>query len=199
MTTRARMSRSDDEIIRTFVCIDISASIRERIGALQRSLQRGGAQASWVKPSNIHLTLKFLGGVSQSQITRLNGAVERAAASISPFRVTVGGVGCFPSAHSPRVLWVGLTDVPEPLARLHARIEDEMAGEGFPREAKTFSPHLTIARLRAPRNARQLADALMASGFEAESFGATEVLVMRSDLKPNGAVYTPQAVIKLAA
>ena len=192
------MRKSDEETIRTFICIEIPTSIKQRIEALQRSLQRTDAQVSWVKVSNIHLTLKFLGDVVASRIERLNGAVERGARAISQFEIEVGGAGCFPSSRSPRVVWIGLTHVSETLARLHERIEDELAAEGFDRESREFSPHLTIGRVRAPHNARQLADALVSSGFGPECFRATEIIVMRSDLKPTGAVYSPLAIIKLA-
>jgi len=185
--------------VRTFICIEIPGSVKERIGALQQSLRGIGAQASWVKPENIHLTLKFLGDVDGSRLGRVRDAVERASGSTSHFQVTVGGAGCFPSPGSPRVLWVGLAGMPEELSKLHRQIEDSLAREGFPREAKRFSPHLTIARLRAPQNGARLAEALMNTGFGPEAFEAREVIVMRSDLNPSGSIYTPQAIIPLNA
>jgi 2'-5' RNA ligase len=141
--------------------------------------------------------LKFLGDVTRSRIERVTRAVERAASSITPFEIEVGGAGCFPSPRSPRVLWIGLAGLPDSLRQLHARIEDELYGEGFPREAKRFSPHLTIARVRTPKNANRIAEELLATGFESEMFQAREVIVMRSELNPSGSAYTPQAVILL--
>ena len=190
-------SRKTGDSIRTFVCIEIPACVRERISRLQRDLSRTDAQISWTKPSNIHLTLKFLGDVTRSRIERVTRAVERAASSITPFEIEVGGAGCFPSPRSPRVLWIGLAGLPDSLRQLHARIEDELYGEGFPREAKRFSPHLTIARVRTPKNANRIAEELLATGFESEMFQAREVIVMRSELNPSGSAYTPQAVILL--
>jgi len=185
-------------VVRTFICIEIPDSIKQRIDQLQQTLREIEAQVSWTTPSRIHLTLKFLGGVETSRIERVEKAVRRAATGTSPHEVEVGGAGCFPSARNPRVLWVGLSIVPEPLKKLHARLEDELAIEGFPREKRKFSPHLTIGRIRTPRNSALVAEALIATGFRQESFEATDVVVMRSDLKPTGAIYTPQAVISLA-
>jgi 2'-5' RNA ligase len=193
----SRASGKAGDAVRTFICIDIPESVKQRIGALQQSLKKIDARASWVKPGNIHLTLKFLGDVERSRLDRVRDAVERATGSTSPFQVEVGGAGCFPSPRSPRVLWVGLTGMPEPLTRLHKSIEDALAREGFPREAKRYSPHLTIARPRAPQEASKLAEALISAGFEPESFEAREVIVMRSDLHPQGSIYTPQVVIRL--
>ena len=184
-------------VVRTFICIEIPESIKERIEQLQQTLREIEAQVSWTTPSRIHLTLKFLGGVEATRIERIEKAVRRAAKGISTHEVEVGGAGCFPSPRNPRVLWVGLSIVPEPLKQLHARMEDELAIEGFPREKRKFSPHLTIGRIRTPRNSNLVAEALIETGFRPESFEATDVIVMRSDLKPTGAIYTPQAVISL--
>ena len=186
-------------IIRTFICIEIPASIKERIDRLQNTLREIEAQVSWTKASNIHLTLKFLGDVETARINRVLKAVERASTGISPFEVEVSGAGCFPSPRSPRVLWVGIPVVPEALKHLYANIERELAREGFPREKRAFSPHLTIGRIRTSHNSALVADALIATGFTPETFDATEVIVMRSDLKPTGSIYTHQGVISFTS
>ena len=186
------------DVIRAFICIEIPQSIKERINRLQESLRQIDAQISWTKPSNIHLTLKFLGGVEATRIERVKKALERSANGIGPFEVEVSGSGCFPSARSPRVLWVGFSNVPELLQHLYSNIEDELAREGFEREKRKFSPHLTIGRIRAPHNSARVAEAVIATGFESEAFIATEVILMRSDLKPTGSIYTPQAVLRLS-
>ncbi len=186
------------DVIRTFICIEIPQSIKERINRLQENLRQIDAQISWTKPSNIHLTLKFLGGVEVARIERVKKALERAVSGICPFEVEVSGSGCFPSARSPRVLWVGFSNVPERLQQIYSNIEDELAREGFGREKRKFSPHLTIGRIRTPHNAARVAEALIASGFESEAFITTEVILMRSDLKPTGSVYTPQTVLRLS-
>ena len=185
-------------VIRTFICIEIPESIKSRINKLQESLRQIDAQVSWAKASNIHLTLKFLGGVEASRIERVSKALERAANGISPFEVEVSGSGCFPSPRSPRVLWVGFSKVPEFLQQLYSNIEDELARDSFEREKRKFSPHLTIGRIRTPNNAARVAEALIASGFESETFIASEVILMRSDLRPTGSIYTPQAVVRLS-
>lgn len=185
------------QTIRTFICIEIPDSIKSRIAKLQDTLRKIDAQISWTKPSNIHLTLKFLGGVSASRLDRIKKAVERAAEGIKPFDIEVSGSGCFPSPRSPRVLWVGIGSVPEELQHLYANLEDELAAIGFEREKRKFSPHLTIGRVRTPQNASSVAESLVTSGFEPEQFRTTEIIVMRSDLKPTGSIYTPQAIVPL--
>jgi 2'-5' RNA ligase len=194
--TRATSEKKD--VVRTFICIEIPASIKERIDRLQNTLKTIDSQVSWTRPSNIHLTLKFLGAVEETRIQRVAKAVERAAAGINHFEIEVSGAGCFPSPRSPRVLWIGISEIPDALKQLYANLEDELDREGFAREKRKFSPHLTIGRFRGPKNATQLAEVLIASSFKAATFKASEVIVMRSDLKPTGSIYTPQAIIKLA-
>lgn len=192
-----RRNSEKKDTVRTFICIEIPASISERIGNLQTQLKAIDAQVSWAKPSNIHLTLKFLGAVEATQIQNVAGAVQRAVAGINKFAIEISGAGCFPSTRNPRVLWIGLPAVPEALKQLYANLEDELSRKGFARETRKFSPHLTIGRLRGRKNATQLAELLVESGFTAERFTASEVIVMRSDLKPAGSIYTRQATVNL--
>jgi 2'-5' RNA ligase len=195
--SRSKEDHRDKSAIRTFICLEIPPSTKERIARLQSSLRRIDAQVSWVKPANIHLTLKFLGDVPATQMDSVCEAASRAAHSVSSFEIEVSGAGCFPSQKSPRVLWVGLASIAESLKRLHRAVEDELAREGFPPEAKRFSPHLTLGRMRSPRNSSELAEELIRQGFEAETFRAEELIVMRSDLNPGGSIYTPQSIIRL--
>jgi len=181
------------------VCIEIPESIKNRIDELDDSLRKTDAQVSWTRPSNIHLSLKFLGSVDASRIPDLAGAIKRAAHGIHPFEVEIGGTGCFPNARNPRVLWVGVSKIAEELRRLYSNIEEELAHEGFEKEKRKFSPHLTIGRIRTPRNAARVAEMLLNIGFETETFTATQVIVMRSDLNPKGSIYTPQAVTQLTS
>jgi 2'-5' RNA ligase len=183
--------------VRTFICIEIPETIKRRIEKLQATIKTVGAQVSWTRAPNIHLTLKFLCDVPDSRVEDVGAAVRRAAGGVAGFEIEVGGAGCFPNARNPRVLWVGLTSVPDALRRLQLAIEDELEAEGFPREQKRFSPHLTIGRVRSAERAGRAAERLVAEGFGAESFPAREVIVMRSDLRPTGSIYTPQAIIKL--
>jgi 2'-5' RNA ligase len=177
--------------IRTFICIEVPAPITERIARLQQTLREREAKISWVKTSNIHLTLRFLGDVTMVRIPAVGAAVGRAALRSRPLEIEVGTTGVFPSVKRPRVFWVGLPAVPDALADLHALIEEELARDGFPPDDRGFSPHLTIGRVRSPRNASQVAEDLIAIGFERESFQAGKVIVMRSDMNPGGSIYSP--------
>jgi 2'-5' RNA ligase len=189
--------RKGEDRVRAFICIEIPSAIKERIENLQRELKKNQAQISWVKPSNIHLTIKFLGDVQASKIQSAIDALQKATESLGEFEIEVSGAGCFSSPRNPRVLWVGLSRLPESLGHLHSNIESEFARIGFAREPKRFSPHLTIGRVRSPLNASKTAEDLIATGFEPQTFKAAEVILMRSELNPSGSIYTPLAVSKL--
>ena len=192
------MAAGEGKPIRTFIAIEIPSRIRDRIGRLQERLRAVDSQASWVKPANIHLTLKFLGDISRDRIESAVSGVERACAKAAPFELEANGCGYFPSTRNPRVLWVGSRcDETNGLLGLHAGIEFELFRAGFAKEKKPFSPHLTIARLRSPRNAREVAEQLQRIGFDPERFTVSEVIVMKSELNPSGSIYTPLAKIAL--
>lgn len=178
--------------VRTFIAIPLPAEVRaritEHIGGLRRALP--DVRASWVRENNLHLTLKFLGDVPASDISKVSAAAEIAVQSTPPFQIGVSGCGLFPPRGRPNVLWIGLEGAEGQLEELQSRIEDECGKAGFPREARPFHPHLTIARLRKSGGARQLADLHENVGFSRESFTASEVIVFRSELGSEGSKHT---------
>jgi len=175
-----------------FVAIELPEEIRDKLSAHARRLRElvPAAQASWSRPENIHLTLKFVGEITKDRAARLSEATARAAEHRGPLRIEIAGTGAFPTRGSPRVLWIGLNDLEGGLTRLHEQIERESARVGFEQEARSFKPHLTLARLRKPDHAKALAAAHLEMPFEADQFTATEVLVIRSELSSSGSKYT---------
>jgi 2'-5' RNA ligase len=147
------------------------------------------AAASWSRPENVHLTLKFFGNIDQDRIQAISAAIARAVGT--QFRISVGGSGVFPKASQARVLWIGISDPTGKLAELQRRVEDECAAQGVEKEERAFRPHLTIARLRRPDGARQLAEAHLRMGFEPNEVLVKELILFRSELSSKGPTYTP--------
>jgi 2'-5' RNA ligase len=179
--------------LRVFCAVELPEEVREQAADHAARLRErfGEARASWPRAENLHLTLKFLGEIERGRIEALTRAAARAAARSEAFRLTVAGAGAFPPRGPARVLWLGVADASGGLARLHGHLEDECAHEGFTREARPFHPHLTLARLRAPQGARELARLHEEMGFAALAFNVTELVLMRSELGPGGSRYTP--------
>jgi 2'-5' RNA ligase len=178
---------------RVFCAIDLPEDVKSRVAAHIARLREAFplVRASWERPEKLHLTLKFFGDVQISRVEELARAAGRAAASVEPFELTVAEAGAFPPNGVPRVLWLGTRDVSGQLSSLHRSLEDECAVSGFERETRAFKPHLTLARLRDQRGARELAAAHRESRFEPRSFNVSELIVMRSELEPGGSRYTP--------
>lgn len=177
--------------IRTFIAIEVPEEIQARLRELQDEWKKERAKVTWVKPGNIHLTLKFLGDVPEDKMELVQQGVKRATEGLTSFTMAVKNVGAFPSLTRPRVLWVGIEEPTGKVNLLASRIEDEMTKLGFEKENRPFSPHLTLGRVKIPTGAERLAEKVEATSFDAGEFVVNEVVVMRSDLKPTGAVYTP--------
>ena len=183
---------SRPESWRVFCAIDLAANARAR---LMRQITRlremvPHAQASWSRAENTHLTLKFLGDIQTSILSKLSDAAARAVADFSPFQITLQETGVFPKHGPPRVLWIGVKDESGKLAELHSRLERACASEGFATEERPFHPHLTIARLRKPQGARTLAAAHQEMRFEPAEVEVAELLVIRSEPSAAGSRYT---------
>ena len=178
---------------RTFCAIELSDRAREQLADHAKRLREAvpDASASWSRPENVHLTLKFFGNVSTHDVTRISAAANRVAQQFSPFQIKIGGTGVFPRRSRPQVLWVGVEDLSGRLSDLQQRLEDEFAREGFAKEERGFRPHLTIARLRRPEDARQLAETHIQTKFSFVEVPVNEFVVFRSELSPKGSRYTP--------
>ena len=139
-----------DATLRTFIAIELDEELKADLQRVQDRLREQVAPRSvrWVRPEAIHLTLKFLGDTPAGEGGGSQGCACQAAAQVSPFRFTVGGLGCFPNTRRPRVVWVGLQEPTGALARLRDAVEAQVAPLGFPTETRPFRPHLTLGRVQ---------------------------------------------------
>lgn len=185
------------KMIRTFICIELPASLKTRLEALEIELQKQtSTRVSWVKPTNIHLTLRFLGDVAEDQVPKIKSCIERVCLEVKSFTLTASQLGAFPSLQKPRVFWVGIKDPTNTLLIMQKKIEQELIASGFGKADYPFSPHLTIGRVKEG-NGQDITAKLSQMEFAPETFSVKEVIVMRSDLKPTGAVYSKIALINL--
>lgn len=190
--------------IRTFVAIELTPDLERAVRDLQTQLkQRLPFPAlRWVQPHGIHLTLKFLGDVPPSRLPAIQDALATVATRHAPFDLVATGLGVFPSLSRPNVLWVGLAgDLPR-LHRLRDDVEAAIAPLGYLTESRPFHPHLTLARIKdaAPADLQGVRDLLrQPPAADLGALPVTAVYLMRSDLSPQGARYTPLAVYPLPA
>jgi RNA 2',3'-cyclic 3'-phosphodiesterase len=183
------------EQVRTFIAIELPPEVKTVLRAAQEQMISDNPHiAKWVDPGSIHLTLKFLGNIPAGTVAAVSQAMTKAAEGISPFFLTLGGAGAFPSTARPQVVWIGLTGDIEKLKRLQGAIESQVSPLGFPAENRPFTAHLTLARLRdtATLEEKQKLGKKIA-GLESGpvlSIDVDRVSLMRSQLTPSGAIYT---------
>ena len=185
-------TRGKASLLRLFYAIELPSEIRERAveHISQLRLKLPHVRAGWERAEKLHITLKFLGNVEESRAQALSLAAERAIGAFSPFTLAIADAGAFPPRGNPRVLWLGVRDSSGSLTRLQQSLEDECAAAGFKREERSFHPHITIARLRQPAGARELAALHLELGFPAMELTINEIVLMKSDLGPGGSRYT---------
>jgi 2'-5' RNA ligase len=193
-------------MIRTFLAIELGEDLRKRITQVQQDLKQRLSQEasrdvriSWVQPTSIHLTIKFLGDVDEQLVDPLRAAIEQVMKEHRPFTIPLERLGSFPRPQEPRVLWVGASEQWEHgedanrLAELHRAIEDCCATFDLAPEGRPLSPHLTLARIK--EGERHVGQALAKSGamdrpLSLGSLVLGSIVLMKSELRPTGSVYT---------
>jgi 2'-5' RNA ligase len=184
--------------IRTFIAIEIPRNIIHKIRELQEGIKGYGFKIRWVRPENIHLTLKFLGDVEALRIGDIAEAASKTVKGYTPISLKAKGIGIFPGIKRPRVLWVGLTGQLESLMGLQKTLDENLKVLGFPGEKRFFKGHLTMGRIKDKIDVKKFSDALMAfRSFETDEFTAGQIILYKSELKPSGAVYTKLASASL--
>ena len=178
--------------MRAFIAIALPVQVERCIETLEQMLRAKPFPVRWVKPRNVHLTLKFLGEIEEGGVEAVATAMVRACAGVPPIALSMQGVGVFPGIKNPRVLWTGVGGQTDLLAQLHGRLDRALAETGFDAETRPFRAHLTLGRFKGRTAPADLARALQETGgFDAVPFEAGEIILFKSDLRPQGAVYSP--------
>ena len=176
--------------MRLFVAITLPDAVQRTIFAAARPLHRLAPEIRWVGPDALHITMKFLGEVSEERVPALHAALQAAAPATAAFTLVLGGIGGFPNLRRPRVLWLGVKNGTG-LRRLHAALERELFALGYPLETRPYAPHVTIGRVGPDRSTARLAQVERAAA-EVKYDAMVDVRsleLMRSRLSPQGARY----------
>jgi 2'-5' RNA ligase len=184
--------------MRTFIAIEIPDEIKQQMAEVQRRLKGTGVDASWTRPEGIHLTLKFLGEIPDSQVADIMSALTRTAGDTGGFRLEIEGVGTFPNSKNARVVWIGVSGDIEKLTKLQAAVEDAMAKLDMEREDRPFTPHLTLGRIKYIRSKESWLSTLEEiKDIKLAGFDVNAISLMKSELKRTGAVYTEIGRVEL--
>ncbi len=179
------------ETTRTFIAVEIDERTAGRAAAIIERLRTAGADVSWVAPRSLHLTLKFLGDVRNELLPAVAEAVREAVRRVPPFALEIRGVGAFPQLDRPRTIWLGAGQGGDAMQRLAETVEQSLRPLGFAPEARGYTTHLTIGRVRRPSAAlRSLSELMRRQSDQAVGIVAVEqVVVMASTLAPRGPIY----------
>ena len=138
--------------MRLFIAIELSQTMREEISQIQTHLKYAGADVKWVEKDNIHLTLKFLGEVSEEKAGEIKQILDQIGKGTRNFEISLEAIGAFPNIEHPRVIWVGLDKGAQESTALAAKVEEALLQIGFQKETRPFAAHFTIGRVRSPKN-----------------------------------------------
>lgn len=189
---------------RVFASLELSPELHHQLARLQTEFEAAVSSRSvrWVRSEGIHLTLRFYGDVEPERVPSIQAGLRRAAALTAPMALRVEGVGVFPNASRPTVIWAGVGGDVQPLQRLQAEVEKEAVALGFKPEERAYTPHLTLGRVNyglRPGDARRLLDALSEARTRLfGSFTPGHLSLMNSELRAGGSVYTQLSVAALA-
>jgi len=191
---------NSEKNIRAFLAIEPPEDILRKISGLQEKLKcEISGRISWTRPHGQHLTLKFFGDISADDVKNICTAVQKHTASETSLNLKIEKLDVFPDAHRPRVLWCGTTGDVERLSALQKKIGGDFAKIGFPAEDRPFRAHLTLARIKDPRELTGIGEALTKySLFTAGEFVCRNLELFQSNLSPQGAVYTKLAEFALS-
>ena len=184
-------------MIRAFIAVDLDDPVIEKVCNVVAILKSRITEIRWLRKENLHLTLKFLGNIAESQVEPITAALRHPLGLFSPCTISAKGLGVFPDFRRPKILWVGLTG--DQLVQLAAEIESALMPLGFTPENRAFTPHLTIGRWREgsrpAKNLRQEIDSL--NDFEFGACAVRQIVLFQSVLKPEGASYSELRTIQL--
>ncbi|MBN1772933.1 MAG: RNA 2',3'-cyclic phosphodiesterase [Deltaproteobacteria bacterium] len=180
--------------MRAFVAVPLGEEVVQaaaRLSAeLRRKLAEQGLSAKWVLPANLHVTVRFLGEIAEAQVPAIGESLGPLVGRHASFLVALRGLGCFPDAGRPSVLWAGFDQGVPQLERLAADVNRALDRLGFPEQDRPFHPHLTLARPRRGAPPPDLTSVVAERA--AEELGSTvvrDVVLFRSTLRPKGPLY----------
>lgn len=186
-----KTSHGDQDLMRLFVAVELNEEVRKTLANEQARLKHAVDGVKWVLPEHIHLTLAFLGDVFGGQVEGITKLLDAEAGACPAFALEVVGLGVFGSDRSPRVVWAGIGQGAEQTTALAGRISEGLSALNLSLEARPFHPHLTLGRIKTPREARGLDQALAQPKPVAYGVVVVDgILLMRSEIRPQGPIYT---------
>lgn len=185
-------------LIRTFVGISVPNAVKNVKQMLISTMEEEKAEVRWVKHSNLHLTVKFLGFTPENHIESLSEDLDSIAKANNPFDLSVSGTGCFPSEIKPSVLYLGLSGKIQKLSKLVKDTEALMKERGYPKLENDYFPHITVARIKYPQNFTPDVTSFLNSSYDSIDFRVKHLQFFSSEILPDRVFYNLLGTFPLA-
>jgi len=176
-------------MVRSFLAINLSVRANEALDRAIVGWRYLGKGVKWVKPGNLHITLKFLGDITRSQIAQIANVLDIITERTGPFNLSLGQPGVFPYPKRPRILWVGLHGDTGPLKKFQGAIEKELAENGFEADLRPFVPHITVGRVKGRPPSMEKISHFLKTQIEAPVSTIEKIHLYQSILTPSGPIY----------
>jgi len=189
-------ARKGEKIMRTFLAVNLATELREKVLEVQKSIKRANAAVKYVEPENLHFTCKFFGEISEEKVEKISEIIREKISKYGPFEIDIKGTGVFPHPGYIRVIWLGLEDV-QYFSQILKDFDAGFNKLGFKKE-KSYIPHLTLGRVKGAKNKEALAEMIRKlKDVEVGPMMVTKIELKKSDLTPEGPVYTTVKEFKL--
>ncbi len=185
------------KVMRSFIAIELSEEQKTKLGEFQEALKKCGADLKIVERENLHLTLRFLGEITENDLEEAKKGLERAVKGEKSFIMGLKNTGVFPTLNYIKVVWAGIEKGKLELGSIAEKINREILVGA--KDSRGFSAHITVARVKSVRGKENLAKVL--KDFQNFDFGETavsEVKIKESKLSPKGPEYSDIFVVKLS-
>ncbi len=176
-------------MMRLFIALPLEKNVEEELGRIISTLKQKGGSVKWVKPENIHVTLRFLGDTDEGLVDRIKSEIDAAVASHQQVQTAISTLGGFPNLRRPRVIWVGIEKNLEMLRKMAKDVEHRMRSLRFEKEKKSFKAHLTLGRVRNPKGLEGLAEFMESYSLEEIPLLFDRIVLFKSTLTPQGPIY----------
>ncbi len=176
--------------IRSFLAFPINGTLKEKLEIILDRLQTTHADVKWVKPQNIHLTLKFLGDVEESRIENVCSLLRQRCRGFDPITSYLCEIGAFPDIRHPRIVWGALDDSKKKIQMIADDLEEQLIKIGIVKDDHLFKPHITLGRVRSSAHLKDLIQAMQQITFESKIEQTFEKIILyKSTLTPQGPIY----------
>ena len=176
--------------IRSFLAFPISSELKESLGHILHDLQQTRADVKWVGLGNIHLTLKFLGDIEETDLEKISSVLSESCCRFDPITSHLSEIGVFPDLRHPRIVWAGLDDSKKEFQSIVEALEEQLAKLGFAKDDHPFKPHITLGRVKSSANLKNLMQTIQQITFDGKNQQTFEKIILyKSTLTPQGPIY----------